>query len=131
MLPACTIVIFGGMGDLTHRLLMPSLYNLAASGLLDEQTRILGADHNDRDTPGWRRELSDSLHQFASEPSSTFQGSIDEQAWAFVAERLEYVRFDFTQAADYHALAERLAGAGNVIFYLAVSPRFSRSSRPL
>jgi hypothetical protein len=29
--PACTLVIFGAGGDLAKRLLMPSLYNLAAS----------------------------------------------------------------------------------------------------
>lgn len=124
MLPACAIVIFGAVGDLTHRLLMPSIYNLAAGGLLNERTRIIGADHHERDTAGWRQELGDSLHQFASEPTSTFQGTIDEKAWTFVAERLEYVRFDFTQPADYRALAERLAEVDNVVFYLAVSPRF-------
>ena len=30
----CSFVIFGASGDLTHRLLMPALYNLAAGGLL-------------------------------------------------------------------------------------------------
>ena len=32
--PACTLVIFGATGDLTHRLLMPALYNLGHWGLL-------------------------------------------------------------------------------------------------
>jgi glucose-6-phosphate 1-dehydrogenase len=34
------------------------------------------------------------------------------------------VRFDFTDAANYAALAQRLTTAGNVLFYLAVAPRF-------
>ena len=34
--PACTLVIFGAGGDLTKRLLIPALYNLAGSKLLDD-----------------------------------------------------------------------------------------------
>ncbi len=34
--PACTLVIFGAGGDLTKRLLMPALHDLAGSGLLSE-----------------------------------------------------------------------------------------------
>ena len=32
----CLIVLFGASGDLTKRLLMPALYNLASEGLLNE-----------------------------------------------------------------------------------------------
>ncbi len=123
--PACTIAIFGAVGDLTKRLLIPAIYDLAAAGLLDAGTTILGLDHNDRDTAGWRNELSDALHEFAAQPGSEFHAAtLDERAWSFVAERLDYVRFDFTSDADYDALAKRLANAGNVLFYGAVSPRF-------
>jgi len=122
--PSCTIVIFGAVGDLTQRLLMPSVYNLAAAGLLDTNTRIIGADHNDRDTVGWRTEIGDALHRFAAEKGAEFQATIDERVWSFVAERLDYMKFDFTQDADYEALVGRLEKAANVLFYLAVSPRF-------
>ena len=33
--PSCSIVIFGAGGDLTKRLLMPALYNLARTNLKD------------------------------------------------------------------------------------------------
>ena len=32
--PPCAIVIFGANGDLTKRLIVPALYNLARTGLL-------------------------------------------------------------------------------------------------
>ena len=32
----CCFVIFGVTGDLTHRLVIPALYNLAESGLLPD-----------------------------------------------------------------------------------------------
>ena len=43
----CCFVIFGVTGDLTHRLVMPSLYNLAAAGLLPERFCVVGGvnDH--------------------------------------------------------------------------------------
>jgi glucose-6-phosphate 1-dehydrogenase len=34
--PPCTLVVFGAAGDLTKRLLVPAIYNLAGSRLLDD-----------------------------------------------------------------------------------------------
>ncbi|MFN5526501.1 MAG: glucose-6-phosphate dehydrogenase, partial [Bradyrhizobium sp.] len=39
---ACAFVIFGVTGDLTHRLVLPSLYNLAAGNLLPDRFCIVG-----------------------------------------------------------------------------------------
>ncbi|MGD0474738.1 MAG: glucose-6-phosphate dehydrogenase [Candidatus Velthaea sp.] len=122
--PSCTIVIFGAAGDLTKRLLMPSLYDLAASELLDARTQIIGADHNKRDAAGWRREIGDALHHFASEKGAEFKAAIDERVWSSLAERLDYIQLDFATEGDYGKLSDRLHGSGNVLFYLAVSPRF-------
>src|SRR5437016_9832670 len=38
----CTMVIFGAMGDLTKRKLMPALYELMKEGLVDEEFAVLG-----------------------------------------------------------------------------------------
>ena len=38
----CAFVIFGVTGDLTHRLLIPALYNLAAGDLLPERFCLVG-----------------------------------------------------------------------------------------
>ena len=38
----CCFVIFGVTGDLTHRLVIPALYNLAAGDLLPEQFCVVG-----------------------------------------------------------------------------------------
>jgi glucose-6-phosphate 1-dehydrogenase len=40
--PACTLVIFGATGDLTRRLLVPALYNLARWKLSPEDFRAIG-----------------------------------------------------------------------------------------
>ena len=42
--PPCAMVIFGSSGDLTKRLLMPAIYNLAKSKLLPKNFLIIGVD---------------------------------------------------------------------------------------
>ena len=125
--PPCTLVIFGAAGDLTMRLLMPALYNLAGSGLLDKNLKIIGADHNTRDAKGWGKELGAALQSFTKDPNAEFHPKrIDPKTWDFIAKRLDYIVFDFDNAADFQKLKATLAenGGGNVIFYLAVSARF-------
>ncbi len=123
--PPCTVAVFGAAGDLTKRLLMPSVYDLAAGGLLDAEMRFIGLDHNDRDAAGWRKEIGDALHEFAAQKGSeSASDTLDENVWAFISERLDYLRFDFTKDADYATLAQRIGADENAVFYLAVAPRF-------
>ena len=42
MAEPCTVVIFGATGDLTHRKLIPALYNLAVDGELPTGVHIIG-----------------------------------------------------------------------------------------
>ncbi len=124
--------MFGAVGDLTKRLLMPAIYNLAGSGLLADALHILGADHHDLTAEAWRTELSSELETFAADANAEFHPDhIDKKTWDWVAKRLDYMIFDFEQSGDYEKLAKRLANGnaagsagGNVIFYLAVSARF-------
>lgn len=121
--PPCTLVIFGAAGDLTKRLLMPALYNLAGGGLLDQNFSVLGVDHNKLTDEGWRQTLSDTMESFTEDPSAEFHpDTIDETTWGFVRERLHVMQGDFSDSATYQALAERVQG--NVVFYLAVAARF-------
>lgn len=121
--PPCTLVIFGAAGDLTKRLLMPALYNLAEGGLLDDAIRIIGVDHNPNTDEGWRQSLSDTMQSFTTDRTSEFHPEhIDPRAWDFVRERLTFRQGDFTAPETFSGLAGALTG--NVIFYLAVSARF-------
>jgi len=40
--PPTTLVIFGAMGDLTRRLLMPALTNMTRLGMIGEDFSVLG-----------------------------------------------------------------------------------------
>src|SRR5215467_4786300 len=61
----CCFVIFGASGDLTHRLLAPALYNLAAAGLLPKAFAIVGIARGERSNDAFRNDLAQALRQFA------------------------------------------------------------------
>jgi glucose-6-phosphate 1-dehydrogenase len=107
--PAATLVLFGAMGDLASRLLMPALVHLERDGLLDEETTLLGISHGEGDDAGLREKLK-----------SFVEG--DEEAWARWEQRITYLRGDFGDDALYATLKERLQG--NAVFYLATAPSF-------
>ena len=59
------MVIFGANGDLTKRLLMPALYNLSRTKLLDDKFSILGIDRDpgsDEEFQGQADRLDGELH---------------------------------------------------------------------
>ena len=61
----CCVIIFGASGDLTHRLLVPALYNLAAEGLLPDAFSIVGVARGERSDEAFRTDLANGLRNFA------------------------------------------------------------------
>ena len=123
--PPCTLVIFGAHGDLTKRLLMPALYNLAGSRLLDGNFAIVGVDRVDSTDEEWRRGLSDTMQEFTKDPNAEFYTpEIDQANWGWLTGRMRYLKADFTEAGQLAALRPHLQATGNAVFYLAVAARF-------
>ncbi|WP_109482327.1 glucose-6-phosphate dehydrogenase [Paraburkholderia sp. C35] len=122
--PPCTLVIFGAGGDLTKRLLTPSLYNLTVDGLLDDGMQIIGVNHGERETKAWVDDLGQSLQQFAADKKS----KVDDKAWQWLSSRMEYMAGEFEADDVFEALKQRIdkTSHGNAIFYLAVGARFFR-----
>src|SRR5437660_10795740 len=61
----CAIVIFGATGDLTHRKLIPALYNLAADGELPPAAAIIGFARRPKNDDDLRKEREDAVRKFA------------------------------------------------------------------
>ena len=121
--PACTLVIFGAHGDLTKRLLIPALYNLTGSHVLDDGFKLIGVDRVDGDDESWRNELRKTMQEFTTDPTAEFYTpQIDETTWNWLASRASYLEADFTNDADMASLKTKLSG--NVVFYCAVAARF-------
>jgi len=122
--PPLTLVIFGAHGDLTKRLLMPALYNLADMHLLDAGMKIIGVDHSDGDSREWADGLTATMQSFTHDRTAEFHPDrIDDEAWGWVTQRLEYLKGDFADESTFRGIGGKL-GDGNCIFYLAVAARF-------
>src|SRR6266403_1016091 len=61
----CIIVIFGATGDLTHRKLIPALYNLAADGDLPPAVAIVGFARREKSDEEFRTELEEATRKFS------------------------------------------------------------------
>ena len=118
----CSLVIFGASGDLTRRLLMPTLYHLAANGMLNDGLSVIGVARSDLGDEGFRRRAQEGIDAFAGvEPKA------ETSAW--LRERLHYLAGDFDDPEIYRQLAAKIAergatlgGSGNALFYLATPP---------
>jgi len=120
--PGSTMVIFGGGGDLTRRLLMPAIYNLVCANLLSEDFKIVAVDWAELSDESLRQQLDETMRQFVAQRKVS-ASSLQEEAWSWLTERVSYLRGDFDDPATYKALGER-CGEGNCVFYLAVAARF-------
>ena len=132
--PSCTMVIFGAAGDLTKRLLIPALYNLARTELLPADFALIGVDRLEMSDAAYRQHLDDAVRAFASDKH--YSQALDESHWAELLKRIRYLQGDFGDALAYGRLREKLAAvrkdqvsSDNVLFYLAVGARFFGGGR--
>ncbi len=70
--PHQTIIIFGATGDLAHRMLFPSLYNLFADRLLPDDVLIIGSGRSELDDEAFRAsiDLEKSLPEDRYDPAT-------------------------------------------------------------
>src|SRR5213079_657632 len=79
----CVIVIFGATGDLTHRKLIPALYNLAADGELPPAVAVVGFARRPKTDEEFRIELGETTKQFSRQP-------VREEVWKTFSQSLSY-----------------------------------------
>ena len=122
----CCLIIFGASGDLTHRLLVPALYNLDAEGLLPDAFSIVVVARGERSDEAFRTDLANGLRNFTI-------GTIEENVAHRLLNCVGYVSGDVDDATTYQRLEEVLARIerardtrGNRLFYLATPPSASR-----
>src|SRR6201995_5569129 len=118
----CSIVIFGATGDLTHRKLLPALYNLAAEGELPPAVAVIGFARRPKTDEEFRQEMEESTRKFSRQ-------QVRDDIWKTFAQSLFYHQSDFSDENGFKTLAERLdkldherGTRGNRLFYLAVAP---------
>ena len=110
------LVIFGGVGDLSLRKLLPALYQAHQHHHLPAATRIhvLGRQAWDRDA--FVAAISARVLAFI-EPEHR-----DPAAWQAFLASLNYLTVDATRADDYRALGQALQPGSQRVHYLATAP---------
>jgi glucose-6-phosphate 1-dehydrogenase len=118
----CAFVVFGAMGDLTRRKLLPALFNLQGNGLLPREFAFVGVARRALDDAGFRGYAAAAARELQPRPAGG-------QPSADFTECVHYVKGDFEDPGTYEALGAALAHAakehgtsGNAVFYLATPP---------
>ena len=118
----CCIVIFGVTGDLAHRLVTPSLYNLAANDLLPDNFCIVGVARKAMSSEELTDSLIKGLHQFATR-------KVDDALARRLLACVTCIEADPENPASFDAMREQLdrleaarKTGGNRLFYLATPP---------
>jgi glucose-6-phosphate 1-dehydrogenase len=129
--PPCAMVIFGAAGDLTKRLVVPALYNLAHSRQLPNSFQLVGVDLAEMTAEQWRKNLTDAMEGFVVHGGEFHVAKLEHTVWRWLTDRMGYVQGDINDPGAYTRLRDHLAGldktagtAGNYLFYLAVADRF-------
>ncbi len=117
---ATSIVIFGASGDLTHRKLIPALFNLYKLGRLDEHFSVLGVARSALNDESFRAKMRQALIK-----SENASGEILDN----FCQHLYYQAINTADAEDYakltprlNALHEKYQTHGNTLYYLSTPP---------
>jgi glucose-6-phosphate 1-dehydrogenase len=118
--PPQAIVVFGASGDLTHRKLLPALYQLARQGMLPAKYAVIGYSRTETTDEEFRAEARASVEKAAG-------GDFDEDTWSSFADSLSYIAGSFTDPHAFQPLHDKLAEhdqefEGRRLYYCATPP---------
>jgi glucose-6-phosphate 1-dehydrogenase len=112
---ADTLLLFGATGDLSQRMLLPSLCALHSDGLLDPALQIIGTA---------RSPMSDGeFRGFARQAVEKYLPAGRRGQMADFLNRLHYQPLDVGQPEGFEALAERIGDrCGRLAIFLSTAP---------
>ena len=117
------MIIFGGSGDLAHRKLYPSLFNLYEQGLIHDNFAVIGTARRPWSHEYLRGQVSDAIHETHDQ--------VNENEVKDFASHFYYQSHDVTNVEHYETLKklaqeldDRYSAQGNRLFYMAMAPRF-------
>src|SRR4029077_19003574 len=118
-----TLVLFGATGDLAHRKVIPALYQLWRTNLLPHEFMLVAVAARPFSDESFRA----AVHAALERHSRVLP--LDADAWESFAQRIDYLQFDFDDAAGFDKLSTYLDAhdkehgtRGNRLYYLATQP---------
>src|ERR1700683_1723251 len=127
----CVMVIFGAAGDLTGRMLIPALYNLARASLLSREFAVVGGARAQMANDDFRKTVYDELKAYCGDcVDDGLCGWGDSSPGVCSARRFYYFTGDFNDEKLYPQLKDCLAQVDqehsthqNFFYYMATAPR--------
>ena len=110
------MIIFGGMGDLAMRKLLPALYMAYLHGNLPAATRIISTGRQEFDRKAYLAHVEEHSRSFIA------SANFNEKTWDGFLALLEYVRLDVQAAPDFGALVQAAHPGAQRVFYLSTAP---------
>ncbi len=112
----CDFTIFGVLGDLSRRKLIPSLYELDRAGQLHPETRIIGVARHDITRDDFVEQMDSALQKFC-------KNKLDPEVKARLLKRLCYILINIDKPEEYKNLAEVTDQENrNLVNYFSVAP---------
>ena len=116
-----SFVLFGALGDLSLRKLMPALYQLDHAQLLSEDLNIMAVARSAISTTELKQSIEHTLHQYIGEDQ------LSASSLSRFLQRLHYCQVELTQAQDYIKLEQKIASwHPQITYYLATPPGLYR-----
>ena len=113
----CDVILFGTLGDLARRKLLPALYQLDLAGLLHADSRIVGVAREGLELSEYRQRVHYSLRKFITKEP------LDEAVVERFCARLSYCGIDLADLEAYSALTDHVDSSRHtVISYFATPP---------
>ncbi len=113
------IVIFGGLGDLSERKLLPALYRSEADNQLAAESRIFLISRDDVSDQGCIERVNAALKQHMN------AGEFDRAYWDSFSRRITHVSIDLATLDErWDALKQGIEATGNAsrVYYFAIPP---------
>ena len=107
---ASEIVIFGALGDLSRRKLLPALYQLEVCGLIHQDSRIVGAGRQEHTQEEFKSIILENLNNFVKE-------DFDQAVLTRLMNRLVYQQLDFKDSSSFTQLSDALASGNSTRVY--------------
>ena len=117
-----TLLLFGATGDLSKRMLLPSLYGLAADGLLPDDIQVIATARSQLTDEQFREEAISSLREHL--PKDFFS----EMTARRFAKRVRYIPVDVTTPDGYDQLSTAIDKDKGVSIFLSTAPSLFKTT---
>jgi len=117
-----SFVLFGALGDLSVRKLIPAWYYLERDNMLNDNLQILGVGRQELSRFQFQEKINDALSVYVS------NDYLDADVISRLLNRFDYCSCDLQNSNNYQELSSSIKGWSKPIaYYLAISPKLFES----